>query len=77
MQVHADADITTVLTQHSDPQETAEALVMVANANGGRDNTTVIVVDVLDDISEPVDLPEADITDSTPAHVRSTPTRRC
>ena len=45
----SDADITAVLTQHSDPQETAEALVMVANANGGRDNTTVIVVDILDD----------------------------
>ena len=71
----SDADITTVLTQHSDPQETAEALVMVANANGGRDNTTVIVVDVLDDISEPVDLTEADITDSTPA-VQSTPPGR-
>jgi hypothetical protein len=27
---------------------------MVANTNGGRDNTTVIVVDVLDDISEPI-----------------------
>jgi hypothetical protein len=43
-----------VLGQHSDPQETAEALVMVANTNGGRDNTTVIIVDVLDDISEPI-----------------------
>ena len=63
----SDADITTVLSQHSDPQDTAEALVMVANANGGRDNTTVIVIDVLDDISEPVDLPEVDVTESTPA----------
>jgi len=50
----ADNEITRVLGQHSDPQETAEALVMVANTNGGRDNTTVIVVDVLDDISEPI-----------------------
>ena len=71
----SDADITTVLTQHSDPQDTAEALVMVANANGGRDNTTVIVVDVLDDISEPVDLPEADVTGSTPV-VPSVPLAR-
>ena len=63
----ADADIATVLQQHSDPQETAEALVMVANANGGRDNTTVVVVDILDDISEPVDLPEADTTGQMPA----------
>jgi protein phosphatase len=50
----ADAEIARVLGQHTDPQETAEALVMVANTNGGRDNTTVIVVDVLDDISEPI-----------------------
>jgi protein phosphatase len=50
----ADVEIGNVLGQHTDPQETAEALVMVANTNGGRDNTTVIVVDVLDDISEPI-----------------------
>jgi protein phosphatase len=50
----ADTEIARVLGQHTDPQETAEALVMVANTNGGRDNTTVIVVDVLDDISEPI-----------------------
>jgi len=50
----ADVEIGQVLGQHTDPQETAEALVMVANTNGGRDNTTVIVVDVLDDISEPI-----------------------
>jgi len=50
----ADVEIGKVLGQHSDPQETAEALVMVANTNGGRDNITVIVVDVLDDISEPL-----------------------
>jgi protein phosphatase len=50
----ADVEIAQVLGQHSDPQETAEALVMVANTNGGRDNTTVIVVDVLDDISAPI-----------------------
>jgi protein phosphatase len=50
----ADNEIARVMGQHTDPQETAEALVMVANTNGGRDNTTVIVVDVLDDISEPI-----------------------
>ena len=50
----ADVEIARVLGQHTDPQETAEALVMVANTNGGRDNTTVIVVDVLDDISAPI-----------------------
>ena len=58
----SDADIALVLGQHSDPQDTAEALVMVANTAGGRDNTTVIVIDVLDDISEPVVLPTPDNT---------------
>lgn len=58
----ADVEIARVLGQHTDPQETAEALVMVANTNGGRDNTTVIVVDVLDDISEPLVTPVPDIT---------------
>ncbi len=67
-----DTDIATVLSQHSDAQETAEALVLVANANGGRDNTTVVVVDILDDISEPVDLPEAETTKEIPV-VREAP----
>jgi protein phosphatase len=58
----SDADIAIVLAQHSDPQDTSEALVMVANTAGGRDNTTVIVIDVLDDISEPVVLPTPDNT---------------
>ena len=58
----ADTQIATVLKQHTDPQETAEALVMVANTNGGRDNTTVVVVDVLDDISEPIAVPQPDNT---------------
>ena len=59
----ADADIAAVLTRFSNPQECAEALVMLANTNGGRDNTTVIVVDVADDISAPVTLqPDDDTT---------------
>ena len=58
----SDAQIQALVTRHSDPQELAEVLVMVANSNGGHDNTTVIVVDILDDISEPVDRPEPDHT---------------
>ena len=62
-----DAEILTVLRTHSDPQECAEALVMVANTNGGHDNTTVIVVDVADDISAPVEVrPDDDITQVVP-----------
>ena len=61
-----DTDIARVLTEHTDAQETAEALVLVANTNGGRDNTTVIVLDILDDISEPIVLEEPDETQQMP-----------
>ncbi|MEY2966947.1 MAG: hypothetical protein RLY50_997 [Actinomycetota bacterium] len=57
-----DADIAAALDVHRDPQLAAEALVMLANENGGRDNTTVVVVDVLDDVSDPVEMP------TTPDH---------
>jgi protein phosphatase len=50
----SDAEISKVIGQHSNAQECAEALIMVANTNGGRDNTTVVVVDIADDISAPV-----------------------
>jgi protein phosphatase len=65
----ADVDIARILTEHTDAQETAEALVLVANANGGRDNTTVIVLDILDDISAPIVLEEADDTQPMPTVV--------
>ncbi len=38
-----------VLRGHDDPSEAASELVRLANAGGGRDNTTVVVVDVVDD----------------------------
>jgi serine/threonine protein phosphatase PrpC len=43
-----DAEIAAILTRHSDSQAAADALVSAANAAGGRDNVTVIVVDVAD-----------------------------
>ena len=43
-----DSEIAEVLAAHRDAQRAAQALVDVANEHGGRDNTTVIVVDVLD-----------------------------
>jgi protein phosphatase len=69
----ADIDIARVLTEHSDPQDTAEALVLVANANGGRDNTTVIVLDILDDISAPIVFDEPDNTQPIPTVVGAPP----
>lgn len=56
-----DTHIADVLRQHSVPQDAADALVMTANANGGRDNTTVVVVDVADDNA---DVPETSPTSS-------------
>lgn len=70
-----DAEIAGVLAAHSDPQETAEALVMVANTNGGRDNTTVIVLDILDDISEPTARPTPDNTTPIEMLASSEPAR--
>ena len=50
----ADVEISQVLSAHTDTQEVAEALVMTANTNGGRDNTTVVVIDVVgDDVALP------------------------
>lgn len=44
----ADEEIAQLLSANAQPQAAAEALVAAANANGGRDNVTVVVVDVLD-----------------------------
>ncbi len=43
-----DGEIADVMAAHSDAQRAAEALVDAANRHGGRDNTTVVIVDVLD-----------------------------
>ena len=45
-EVH-DGEIATIALGAADPQIAAEQLVAKANANGGRDNITVVVVDVL------------------------------
>jgi protein phosphatase len=44
-----DAAIAGVLARRDDPQATADQLVRLANEGGGRDNITVVVVDVVDD----------------------------
>lgn len=43
-----DPEILDILLMHTDPQRAAEDLVEAANLRGGRDNTTVVVVDVLE-----------------------------
>ncbi|MCU1372954.1 MAG: putative serine/threonine protein phosphatase, partial [Actinomycetia bacterium] len=44
-----DDAVADVLRNHRQPQQVADELVRRANASGGRDNITVVVVDVLDD----------------------------
>ena len=51
-----DEHIAGVLTDTEDPQEAAEILVRMANEGGGRDNITVVIVDVV----EGLDPSEAD-----------------
>ncbi len=43
-----DHQISAILATNAHPQAAADALVEAANHNGGRDNTTVIVVDVME-----------------------------
>ena len=44
-----ETDIASVLRTVSDPDEAARQLVEQANAHGGRDNITIVIVDVVDD----------------------------
>src|SRR3954447_24668093 len=57
-----DSEIQDVLNRIDDPQEAAEELVALANVHGGRDNVTVVVVDVLAG-AEPRDVRSAVVDD--------------
>ncbi|MCU1503031.1 MAG: putative serine/threonine protein phosphatase [Ilumatobacteraceae bacterium] len=48
-----DDEIEALVNRFDDPQEAADELVTVANRHGGRDNVTVIVVDVLVGLDPP------------------------
>ena len=50
----SDDDIANLIIANANPQACAQALIELANSMGGRDNTTVVVVDIADDISAPV-----------------------
>ena len=47
-----DDEIAAILRASTNPQVAADHLVRVANDHGGRDNTTVVVVDILADIAD-------------------------
>lgn len=57
-----DNEITQVLQTNEDPQTAVDLLIAMANAAGGRDNITVIVVDVLDGDDPPDPTQELDLT---------------
>lgn len=56
-----DEEITDTLLELRDPQEAADRLIERANAAGGRDNVTVVVVDVLDGDDPPDPTQELDV----------------
>ena len=49
-----DTQIELILRSCPNPQQAAEQLVTTANANGGRDNVTVVVVDVVERVATPI-----------------------
>ena len=54
-----DHEIAALIEGIADPQQAADSLVAMANRHGGRDNVTVVVVDVLEGIDDPEEtLPE-------------------
>jgi len=57
----SDADIVSTLLERDDPQEAADILVTQANDAGGRDNVTVIVLDVLEGDDPPDPTQELDL----------------
>ncbi|MDA2956201.1 MAG: Stp1/IreP family PP2C-type Ser/Thr phosphatase [Actinomycetota bacterium] len=65
-----DEEIATILRTSINPQVAADHLVRVANEHGGRDNTTVVVVDILADTADVI---SQDTTQDT-SGTRTTPT---
>ena len=58
----ADPEITRVLKEVADPQAAVDQLIEMANEAGGRDNVTIIVVDVLEGDDPPDPTQELDLT---------------
>ncbi len=58
----ADPEISRVLRENSDPQAAVDVLIAMANEAGGRDNVTIIIVDVLEGDDPPDPTLELDLT---------------
>lgn len=69
----SDRDLREILEEHPDPQSAAEELVREAVLAGGRDNVTVVVVNLeADGEDETVTSPRAPDEDTAPRHVEET-----
>ena len=68
-----DRDITNTLITKKDPQEAAQRLIEQANEAGGRDNITVIVLDVLEGDDPPDPTQEIDVVPMWADDVDPTP----
>jgi protein phosphatase len=69
-----DEEIEALVAEHEDPQTAAQVLVDRANQLGGRDNITVVVVDVLDGASPPDPTEEFDVLPAWAAPTGEVPT---
>ena len=56
-----DAEIAELMLAIASPQDAADALVAAANEHGGRDNVTVVVVDVLEGAEPPHESADLDV----------------
>ncbi len=56
-----DAEIAELMLANASPQDAADALVAAANEHGGRDNVTVVVVDVLAGAEPPHESADLDV----------------
>lgn len=70
-----DADIAAIMGSTANPEDVARALVETANRNGGRDNVTVIVIDVHDAADSETAAAVASPAGTAPTAARAT-TRR-
>lgn len=71
----SDADIAAIIGSTTNPEDAARALVDAANRNGGRDNVTVIVIDVRDAADSGIPAAAAAPAGTAPSAARA-PTRR-
>jgi PPM family protein phosphatase len=69
-------EITRILTERSDPQAAADALIEAANEAGGQDNITAVVLDVADGGPTPAAGPSTAVTETAGPQAEPAPPGR-